>query len=469
MVLYDSIQNKSQKGFVMSIKEYFKFEERKTSYFTETLAGFTTFLTMAYIIILNPSVLSQTGMDFNGVFFATIIATIVGCLFMGIFANYPIAIAPGLAMNAYFSFVVVISMGIPWQEALGAVFISALIFLILSLTSFRQAVINAIPASMKEGISAGIGLFIAFIGLQGAKIVVADSSTLLTYVRFTKDFHTVGIGALLALIGLFITVILYAKNVKGSILIGILSTWILGMLCQLVGIYVPNPDTGFYSLYPTFKMIDITAIGDTFGQCFKADFSKIKILDFIVVLFAFLFVDIFDTLGTLIGVSTKAGMLDENEKLPRIKPALLADAIATSVGAVLGTSTTTTYVESSAGVLAGGRTGLSAAVTGIMFLLAIIFAPIFTAIPSFATAPALIFVGFLMISSIISVDFTDLTESVPAYLALLAMPLMYSISEGIALGVISYVVINVFCGKAKKVKPLMYILAVLFVCKYIFL
>ena len=253
-----------------------------------------------------------------------------------------------------------------------------------------------------------------------------------------------------------------------SILIGIFATWILGMICEAIGLYVPD-GKDFYSLYPTFRMIDLGALGTTFGQCFNVDFSGVNILNFITVLFAFLFVDIFDTLGTLIGVSTKANMLDEEGKLPRIRPALLADAIATSVGAIFGTSTTTTYVESSAGVAAGGRTGLSAMVTGLLFLLAIVFAPIFTAIPSFATAPALIFVGFLMISSIISIDFEDITEAVPAYLAMLAMPLMYSISEGIALGVISYVVINLCCGKAKKIKPLMYILAVLFVLKYIFL
>ena len=436
------------------LNRLFKLEENNTNVKTEVIAGLTTFMAMAYILAVNPNILSSTGMNRDAVLLATSIASFIGCMAMALLANYPFALAPGMGLNAYMAGTVCANMGYSWKVALLAVFVEGLVFIVLSLTNVREAIFNAIPSALKKGVSAGIGLFIAFIGLQGSKLVVADDSTLLTYVRFTKDFHTVGIGALLALIGLFITVILYAKNVKGSI---------------LVGIYVPNPDTGFYSLYPTFKMIDITAIGDTFGQCFKTDFSQIKVLDFIVVLFAFLFVDIFDTLGTLIGVSTKAGMLDENEKLPRIKPALLADAIATSIGAILGTSTTTTYVESSAGVLAGGRTGLSAAVTGLMFLLAILFAPIFTAIPSFATAPALIFVGFLMISSIISVDFNDLTESVPAYLALLAMPLMYSISEGIALGVISYVVINVFCGKAKKVKPLMYILAVLFVCKYIFL
>ena len=453
------------------LNKLFKLDENNTNVKTEVIAGLTTFMAMAYILAVNPNILSSTGMNRDAVLLATSIASFIGCMAMALLANYPFALAPGMGLNAYMAGTVCANMGYSWKVALLAVFVEGLVFIVLSLTNVREAIFNAIPSGLKKGVSAGIGLFIAFIGLQGAKIVVADSSTLLTYVRFTKDFHTVGIGALLALIGLFITVILYAKNVKGSILIGILSTWILGMLCQLVGIYVPNPDTGFYSLYPTFKMIDITAIGDTFGQCFKADFSKIKILDFIVVLFAFLFVDIFDTLGTLIGVSTKAGMLDENEKLPRIKPALLADAIATSVGAVLGTSTTTTYVESSAGVLAGGRTGLSAAVTGIMFLLAIIFAPIFTAIPSFATAPALIVVGFYMLTNVAHIDFDEFSEALPCYICILAMPFFYSISEGISMGVISYVILNLMTGKAKekKISALMYVLAVLFILKYIFL
>ena len=333
----------------------------------------------------------------------------------------------------------------------------------------REAIFNAIPSTLKKGVSAGIGLFIAFIGLQGAHIVVANSSTLVSYVNFTSNWHTEGISALLALIGLFLTVVLYIKGVKGSILIGIVATWILGMLCQAAGIYQVDADNGFYSLYPTLGITDFSAIGKTFGQCFKADFDGVGIFNFIAVLFAFLFVDIFDTIGTLIGVSSKAGMLDEEEKLPNIKQALLADAVATTAGAVFGTSTTTTFVESSAGVGAGARTGLSSVVTGFLFLIAIFFAPIFTVIPKFATAPALIFVGFLMISSVLSIDFSDLTEAVPAYLCLLAMPLMYSISEGIAIGVISYVVINLICGKKEKITPLMYVLAVLFICKYIFL
>ena len=450
------------------LEKMFKLKENNTSFKTEVIAGLTTFMAMAYILAVNPQILGTTGMNSDAMLLSTALASFVGSMAMALLANYPFALAPGMGLNAYMAFTVCGSMGYSWEIALLAVFVEGLIFIVLSLTNVREAIFNAIPLGLKKGVSAGIGLFIAFIGLQGANLVVNDDSTLLTYVKFVGNFHTIGIGALLALIGLFITVILYAKKVKGSILIGILSTWILGMICQAIGLYVPD-NQSFFSLYPSFHMVDFTALGDTFGKCFTADFSGVDFLNFIVVLFAFLFMDIFETLGTLIGVSTKANMLDEDGKLPRIRPALLADAIATSVGAVLGTSTTTTYVESSAGVAAGGRTGLSSVVTGLLFLLAIFFAPIFTAIPSFATAPALIFVGFLMLSSIISIDFEDLTEAVPAYLAMLAMPLMYSISEGIALGVISYVIINVCCGKAKKVKPLMYVLAVLFVLKYIFL
>ncbi len=348
-------------------------------------------------------------------------------------------------------------------------FAEGIIFIVLSLTNVREAVFNAIPLSLKKGVGAGIGLFIAFIGLQGAHVVVDNSSTLLSYVDFRENWHTEGICALLALAGLLLTAVLYIKKVKGSILIGILATWILGMLCQAAGIYQPDAEAGFYSLYPLLALTDFSKIGETFGQCFTADFGGVGVLNFIVVLLSFLFVDMFDTIGTLIGVSDKAGMLDQDGKLPRVKQALLADAIATSAGAVLGTSTTTTFVESSAGVGAGARTGLASVTTGFMFLLAIFFAPVFTAIPGFATAPALIFVGFLMVSAIVKIDFEDMSEAVPAYLCLIAMPLMYSIAEGIAVGVISYVIINMVCGKAKKITPLMYVLAVLFICKYIFL
>lgn len=447
----------------------FKFKENNTNVKTEVIAGLTTFMTMAYILAVNPNLLSAAGMDPTAVLIATCLASFIGTLAMALMANYPFALAPGMGLNAYFAFTVCGNMGYDWRVALMAVFIEGIIFIVLSLTNVREAIFNAIPATLKKGVSAGIGLFIAFIGLQGAHIVVDNSSTLLSYVKFTENWHTEGICALLALIGLLLTIILYVKNVKGSILIGILATWILGMICQVAGIYQIDAEAGFYSLYPTFAMTDFTKIGETFGQCFKADFTGVGIVNFIVVLLSFLFVDMFDTIGTLIGVSDKAGMLDKEGKLPRVKNALLADAIATSAGAVLGTSTTTTFVESSAGVGAGARTGFASVVTGFMFLIAILFAPIFTAIPGFATAPALIFVGFLMVSAIVKIDFNDVTEAAPAYLCLIAMPLMYSIAEGIAIGVISYVIINLICGKAKKITPLMYILAVLFICKYIFL
>ena len=451
------------------LEKYFKLKENNTTVKTEVVAGITTFMTMAYILAVNPTMLGDAGMDRTAVLIATCLASFIGTLAMALLANYPFALAPGMGLNAYFAYTVCGIMGYSWQVALMAVFLEGIIFIALSLTNVREAIFNAIPSTLKKGVGAGIGLFIAFIGLQGAKLVVPNASTLVTYVDFTGEWHTKGICAVLALIGLLLTAVLYAKGIKASILIGIIATWVLGMIAQALGIYVVDAEAGFYSLYPTLAFTDFTALGKTFGQCFTADFAGVGVFNFIVVLFSFLFVDIFDTLGTLIGVSTKAGMLDKDEKLPRIKPALLADAIATSAGAVLGTSTTTTFVESSAGVGAGAKTGLASVVTGFMFLIAIFFAPIFTAIPGFATAPALIFVGFLMVSAILKVDFEDITEAVPAYLCFLAMPLMYSISEGIAIGVISYVIINLCCGKSKKITPLMYVLAVLFVCKYIFL
>lgn len=451
------------------LEKLFKLKENNTNIKTEVIGGLTTFMTMAYILAVNPSMLAETGMDKTAVLMATSLAAFIGTLVMALVANYPFALAPGMGLNAYFTYTVCGTMGYSWQVALAAVFLEGIVFILLSLTNVREAIFNAIPFTLKKGVSAGIGLYIAFIGLQGAYLIVDNPSTLVSYVNFVEDFHTKGICAILALIGLFITAILYIKNVKGAILIGILATWILGMIAQATGLYLADAENGFYSLYPVWGMTDFSSIKLTFGQVFKADFTGVSIFNFIAVLFAFLFVDLFDTLGTLIGVATKADMLDENGKLPRVKKALVADAVATSAGAVLGTSTTTTFVESSAGVAAGARTGLASVVTGVLFLLSIFFSPIFCAIPGFATAPALIFVGFLMISAIVDVDFQDLSEAIPAYLCLLFMPLMYSISEGIAIGVISYVIINLTCGKAKKITPLMYILAILFVCKYIFL
>ncbi len=451
------------------IEKLFKLRENHTDVRTEVIGGVTTFMTMAYILAVNPSMLSAAGMDATAVLMATCLASFVGTAVMALLANYPFALAPGMGLNAYFAFTVCGAYGYDWRVALLAVFAEGIIFIILSLTSVREAIFNAIPSGLKKGVSAGIGLFIAFVGLQGAHVIVNSDSTLTTYVNFASQFRTYGICALLAIIGTLLIAVLYAKNVKGSILIGIVATWVLGMLCQAAGIYAVDVENGFYSLYPTFAITNFSALSQTFGQCFAGDFSNVSIANFIVVLLAFLFVDMFDTIGTLVGVATKADMLDEDEKLPNIKQALLADAIATSAGAVLGTSTTTTFVESSAGVGAGARTGLASMVTGLLFLVSIFFAPIFTAIPGFATAPALIFVGFLMVSSILHVDFDDLTEAVPAYLCMLAMPLAYSISEGIAIGVISYVAVNACCGKTKKIAPLMYVLAVLFICKYIFL
>ena len=443
------------------LEKLFKLKENNTSVKTEVVAGVTTFMTMAYILAVNPSILSASGMNPEAILIATCLASFIGTMFMALMANLPFALSAGLGLNAYFAYTVCGEMGYSWQIALFAVFVEGIIFIILSLTNVREAIFDAIPVNLKKAVSVGIGLFIAFIGLQNAGLVV-DSSTLVTITDFTQNFHTAGICALLAVIGVFITAILYIKRVKGSILVGIVSTWILGIICELTKIYVPD-GKDFFSVIPTkFVSFDFSALGDTFGQC---------IVNFIIVVFAFLFVDLFDTLGTIIGVSTKAGMLDENGKLPKIKPALMSDAIATSVGAVLGTSTTTTFVESSAGVAEGGRTGLTSVITGVLFLIAMIFSPLFITIPSFATASALIMVGFLMFGAVTDIKFTDdnLTEAIPAYLCIIAMPLFYSISEGISVGIISYVLLNLVTGKGKKVKPLLYVLAVLFVLKYIFL
>lgn len=453
------------------LNKLFKLKEHNTNVKTEVTAGITTFMTMAYILAVNPSILSAAGMDPTAVLLATCFASFIGTALMALWANYPFALSAGMGLNAYLAYTVVLGFGYSWQIALFAVFVEGLIFIALSLTKVREAIFNAIPLSLKNAVSVGIGLFIAFIGLQNAGLTVNNDSTLVAITSFTDNFSTSGISALLAVIGTLLTALLYVKHVKGSILIGIFGTWGLGMLCQLCGIYVPDAAAGYYSLYPTFAMTDFSKIGETFGQCFNIDFSSVGIFNFIVIIFSFLFVDLFDTLGTLIGVATKADMLDEEGKLPKIRPALMADAVATSAGAVLGTSTTTTFVESAAGVAAGGKTGLTAMVTAILFLLSTLFAPIFTAIPSFATAPALIIVGFLMFTNIanLKLDDKNYTTAIPAYICIIAMPLFYSIAEGIAMGVISYVVINLACKKWKDISPIMYVLAILFVLKYIFL
>lgn len=457
----------------MDLEKIFHLKENKTDVKTEVIAGITTFMTMAYILAVNPSVLGACGMDSGAVFTATALAALIATLLMAAFSNYPFVLAPGMGLNAYFSYTVVLQMGYSWQTALAAVFIEGIVFILLSLTNVREAIFDAIPMNLKHAVSVGIGLFIAFIGLQNAHIVV-DSATLVGVYSFKSSvanglFNSEGITVVLALVGILVTGILVVKGVKGNILWGILITWGLGILCQLLGIYQVNHEIGMYSLLPDFSNgISVPSLAPTLMQM---DFSGILSLDFFVVMFAFLFVDLFDTLGTLIGVASKADMLDKDGKLPRIRGALLSDAIGTSVGAMLGTSTTTTFVESASGVAEGGRTGLTAVVAAILFGLSLFLSPIFLAIPSFATAPALVVVGFLMLTSITKINFDDFTEAIPAYVAIIAMPFMYSISEGIAMGVISYVVINVVTGKMKekKISPLMYVLAVLFIGKYIML
>ena len=455
------------------MEKLFHLKENHKDVKTEVMAGITTFMTMAYILAVNPNILSAAGMDAEAVLIATSLAAFIGTMCMALMANYPFALAPGMGLNAYFAYTVVLTMGYSWQMALLAVFVEGIVFIVLSLTNVREAIFNAIPMTLKSAVSVGIGLFVAFVGLQNAKLIVNSDSTLLTYQHFKGEtFHSIGIGALLALIGVLLIAVMLIKNVKGAILYGILLTWVLGIVCELAGIYVPDPEAGMYSVIPTaFVSFDFSSLGQTFGQVFHQDFSNFNLGNFIVVMFAFLFVDLFDTLGTLIGVASKADMLDENGKLPRIKGALMADAVATSVGAVLGTSTTTTYVESASGVTEGGRTGLTAATTAVLFLLASIFSPLFLTIPSFATAPALIVVGFYMMGAVVKIDFDDMTDAIPAFLTILIMPLAYSISEGIAIGVISWTLINVLTGKAKekKISPLMYVLTGLFIVKYIFL
>lgn len=454
-------------------EKFFKLKENGTDVKTEVIAGLTTFMTMAYILAVNPNILSVAGMDKQALLIATALAAFVGTVLMALLANYPFALAPGLGLNAYFAYTVCGTMGYHWTIALAAVFVEGIIFIILSVTSVREAIFNAIPMTLKSAVSVGIGLFVAFIGLQDAKLIVNSDSTLVTYQTFKGEtFHSVGVGAILALVGVFITAILLIKNVKGGILIGIIATWVLGMICEACGIYVPDPAAGMYSTIPSsIVSFDFTPFKETFGAVFRADFHSIKLVDFIVVMFAFLFVDMFDTIGTLIGVSSKANMLDENGKLPRIKPALLSDAIATCVGAVFGTSTTTTFVESASGVTVGGRTGLTSIVTAVLFLLSIVFSPLFLTIPSFAIAPALIIVGFYMMGAVAKINFEDMSDAIPAFLCIVAMPLAYSISEGISVGVISWTLVNLVTGKAKekKISIVMYVLTVLFILKYILL
>jgi len=456
------------------LEKFFKLRENNTNVKTEVIAGITTFMTMAYILAVNPSILGDAGMDKGAVFVATALGAAFATILMALFSNYPFVLAPGMGLNAYFAYTVVLQMGYSWETALAAVFIEGIIFIVLSLTSVREAIFNSIPMNLKHAVSVGIGLFIAFIGLQGSNLIVSNPATKISLFSFkgalvNNTFNSQGIGALLAIAGVIITSVLVVKNIKGNILWGILITWILGILFEKIGMYIPNPEVRMFSVIPSLEGIGkIPSLAPTF---MKMNFSGIFTLNFAVVVFAFLFVDLFDTLGTLIGVASKANMLDKDGKLPEIKGALLSDAIGTTVGAILGTSTVTTFVESASGVSEGGRTGLTAIVSAALFILSLFLSPIFLAIPAFATAPALIIVGFLMFSSITKIDFVDYTETIPAYICIIVMPFAYSISEGIAFGVISYVLINLFSGKAaeKKISTLMYILSILFILKYILL
>ena len=467
------------------LEKFFRLRENKTSVRVEIVAGLTTFMTMAYILAVNPYFLAFSGMPKGGVLIATALAAFVGTMLMAAFANYPFVLAAGMGLNAYFAFTVCGDMGYSWPFALLAVFVEGLVFLALSVTPVREAIFNAIPLSLKKAVAAGIGLFITLIALKSAGILIPDQATYIKLVPFRSvPFHTAGIVAILALVGIVVTTVLHALKLKAAILLGILATWFLGVVAELVGLYVPDPAASFFSTIPHFEKGYWHALGSTFhefGQTFGAVFEPSKwtlrgseasgwslllSLNFFVVMFAFFFVDLFDTLGTLIGVSLKGGFLDKQGRLPRISGALYADSVATAVGAVFGTSTTTTFVESSAGVAAGGKTGLTAATAAVMFVLSIFLAPIFLAIPGFATTPALVVVGFLMMGSIMGIDFNDVGEGLPSFLCIVAMPFFYSISDGIMFGVISYTFVNLFTGRAKRISPVMYVLTALFIAKY---
>ncbi|KAF5076794.1 NCS2 family permease [Anaerotignum sp.] len=436
----------------------FKLKQNNTTMKTEIFAGLTTFMTMAYILVVNPSILSASGMDASALLTATCLASALGTFFMAFFANYPFALAPGMGLNAYFAFTVCGQYGYSWQVALTAVFVEGIIFILLSAVNVREAIFNAIPSNMKKATSVGIGMFIAFIGLQNAGVIVPNSTVCVAL----GDIKNISVA--LSLIGTIITLALVVKKVKGALFIGIIITWVLGIICQLTGIYVVDIDAGMYSLIPQGF---ISAPPSIEPIAMKLSFQGVNILDFVTVVFAFLFVDLFDTLGTLIGVSTKAGFVDKDGKLPRIKGALFADACATTIGATLGTSTVTTFVESASGVSDGGRTGMTAFTTGVLFLVALFFSPILTTIPSFATTPALVVVGLFMVENIREIDFSDYTEGFPAFMTILMMVVAYSISEGLVFGVISYVLLKVLSGRQKELNPVIVIIGVLFFIKLI--
>lgn len=449
------------------MEKLFKLKEHNTTVKTEVMAGITTFLTMAYILAVNPNMLSASGMDSGAVFTATALASALATFIMAFWANYPIALSAGMGLNAYFAYTVCLGQlqGIedPWKIALAAVLVEGIIFIILSFFKLRETIVNAIPENLKYGITSGIGLFIAFVGLKGAGVVVSDDSTLVALGNFGRP------EVALCLIGILVIAVMNHYNVKGSILWGILITWVLGIIAQLTGWYVVDPDAGAASLIPSLSASSFIppSISSTF--C-KFDFAWIgsHVSEFVVIVFSFLFVDMFDTIGTVIGVAEKADLLDEDGNLPRVGRVLMADAIGTVAGSMLGTSTVTSFVESSSGVAEGGKTGLTAMTTGILFLVALFLSPIFLAIPSFATAPALVIVGFFMASSIKKMEFDgDLADAVGGYLAFLMMPLTYSIANGIMFGVLAWFIIKVCTGQLKKIHPVMYIVCALFIIRVI--
>lgn len=455
-----------------AIEGWFHLKERGTSVKTEVIAGMTTFVTIAYILAVNPSVLSAAGLDSGAVFTASALAAFIGTCIMALTTNYPFILAPGLGLNAYFAYTVVLDMGYSWQTALAAVFVEGVIFLLLSLTKLRNMVIDAIPSSLKLAITAGIGLFIALIGLKGAGVVVSNPATLVGMINFHASatqgtFTTAGISAILALVGVLVMAVLMAKGVKGSILLGILITWGLGLICQLAGIYVPQPDAGYASLIPDFSHgISIPSLSPIL---FKFDFSHIAEVGFVTVVFAILFTSLFDTIGTVLGLASKANLLEGDGSLKKAKGTLVTQSVTTMLSAALGISPTCVPVECAAGITEGGRTGFSSLVAAAFFLLSLLLSPFFLAIPIFATAPALIVVGFSMMGALFGVDFSDITEGVPAFVCTIAMPFTYSIAEGMYLGVIAYVVVNLLCGpeKRKKIGPMMYVLAIAFLIKYV--
>jgi len=448
---------------MQSLDRFFKLKENNTSVATEIFAGLTTFMTIAYILIVHPSILAVTGMDWGAVFTATAISSAAATLMMAIYAKYPFALAPGMGINAFFAYTVGLSYG--WQVALLAVFIEGLIFISLSFFKVREAIFDAIPRSMKVAVSAGIGLFITFIGLVNGGVV-----------RMNIPDAPVGLGNLnsttviLVLIGTVITMVLFGRDVKGSLLLGILATWAMGIVCQAAGLYVVDVDAGMYSLIPTgvFAMPPSVESVNIFVAAEHVVYEhNIGILEFVIVLFTFLFVDIFDTIGTIIGVSEKAGFLDKNGRLPRLNRVLLSDAVGTVIGSTLGTSTVTTYVESAAGVAVGGRTGLTALTVSALFAISLFFSPIFVTIPAFATAPPLVLVGFFMMQNVVKIDFKDVTEGIPAFLTIIMMPLTYSIAEGIIFGTISHVVLKFVTGRRKEVNTVMLVLAAIFVARLV--